>query len=385
MLSQTLNSHFDLYSKNLQHVTSLQISWEKSHHKFRYQPLDRKRWATSLSFFCATVATSSIPLSVFLLLAILSNLGETLPIINWIFILCGGSFSAWSFCTLLLAASVGEELVHGTNAIYLLILRIEVLFLPQRRSAAIHFSIHFIVWSLTLLALFLIPSIIVLGVDPMYFLIKLQNLSGFSFWIASLVRLILVTTANFENCRLFVMIIIEMFVVIMQCLKFAEYCLKKGRLKSGLIVHQHLKIALIVMDEFLHTGICLLMGVGAVTSVMVNFGTLTLYKLYPFYFYVCFLVVGVIIALVIGHTVPYMHMMFELSERILKEAAFRQRKDKVMRKFISATRPLSLSIGLFGHTFCKFRRSSKVEYYQVIVTYTINLLLGVPVSALNVV
>jgi len=132
--------------------------------------------------------------------------------------------------------------------------------------------------------------------------------------------------------------------------------------------------------QFAEIVVLFLMGAGLLCIILFNFITIRMCNLLPFFLWIFFPVLSVIIFGVIRLTVPPCVAFANLAEKFKAQliVAANKLKSPYMRKRARAIYLLRINVGFPGHVFFPFGKSTKVSYYGTVICHTINLVMAVP-------
>jgi hypothetical protein len=164
----------------------------------------------------------------------------------------------------------------------------------------------------------------------------------------------------------------------------------KGLFSHLLRIYVCLQLVLQLWAKMQESGAIFLMGFCGLISVFINFTALKLYEILPIYIYLPFPIVAVIILTAFDFVLPVTAKVNEISTGILvkwsvdvlnvfkEDANTSKRFLLYKRKIVSSISPIRVFAGIGGNNFFWFMKSTKITFYDNIVTHTINLLLNVP-------
>lgn len=133
----------------------------------------------------------------------------------------------------------------------------------------------------------------------------------------------------------------------------------------------------------------MLFAFGLFAGVLINAGSIKLMSVVPFWLYVMFPSVAVIIVLVISVMLPQAQRVNDMSTSILERWNMKvmQEPDAMKRRYLrrklKALTPSGLQVGIHEVRFFTIKRSTKAAFYVRILDNTINLSLAIPPGALN--
>ncbi|OXA49846.1 hypothetical protein Fcan01_15841 [Folsomia candida] len=355
ILLLALNSHKSLF----RFLETTPIAWTGQ--KFFYQSNHLRIWYTNN--FLIFITTTTLPSLYFLILPILSTLGN-LPFKNFVVfvgILLCGIFNVWVNIAQIL---YGKEFVLVLNKIE----DINETLLNQypnclQNKNTFNLDVLFKLFNNAYLKYVINCPVgcILYNLDPVYFLLKEvsdQNFVDVRLIIALRYSFMVIVSA--ESCRLFPLIFLLFL---------------SGMRLSG---------------TFQESVTLCLMGIGLVLSMLFNFAVVKGLGRIPLHLY-WYIVSGTGMILAVIHILMlYTYRISDFSADLLSTwAVWSARLDgsylkrRYYRKKVRAMGVVEIAAGVGENRFYVLKRSTGVKYFAIIVTYTINLLLGVPPELLD--
>lgn len=148
--------------------------------------------------------------------------------------------------------------------------------------------------------------------------------------------------------------------------------------KIEYLLHTHTSLQLAVKKFalFQELGTLSLMLLGLVIFVCANFVTLRFFGLLPFSVFFFFPSLAGLVAIIVNLTLPFTHEIYENSMefgRILRASL--DRDVKYYKRKIGSVWALRLYAGVNGNNVFCLNRETKVQYFENVINYTVNLLL----------
>lgn len=125
-------------------------------------------------------------------------------------------------------------------------------------------------------------------------------------------------------------------------------------------------------------------AVGLLSSIIFISATLRTYNVLPFLFYMFFPSAAVIVIIVIALMIPIAQGVNDMSKKFIRVWLAKIRVCEArgtrnfLRRVVRSLRPQALYVGIFGFRLFAITRSNKVTYYDAIMMYTMNTMMGVP-------
>lgn len=131
------------------------------------------------------------------------------------------------------------------------------------------------------------------------------------------------------------------------------------------------------------TGACVLFLNGLVLSVTFNFVTIKMSRIIPMPIYLVFPVAATILLTMMQIMVPMLVKVYSEGEEVVEKWKYytKYSKDvKYLTRRIAARQTLRVKVGWFGYGFFFVQKSTKVTYYEAVLTNTISTLMSVNVN-----
>lgn len=202
-----------------------------------------------------------------------------------------------------------------------------------------------------------------------------------SWYLWLLVRCLFIIPA-IQICRIisfafcFITIAVYLFISCISYLDTSTALIASGRLiaREILRVNDSLNIVLQNLFKILSTAASLLFA-GLMLSVSVNFATIKMSHIIPMPIYLVFPAVAVIIPMIIQVMMPMLIKIYVGGESVIWKWKYFARfsKDlKFVTRMIRARQGVRINVGVFGYRLFFVKKSTKVTYYNTVLSYTIS-------------
>jgi hypothetical protein len=252
-----------------------------------------------------------------------------------------------------------------------------------------------IVWAFTFYPFMLIPATMLFNLDPLYYIIQNipQEYLPFPIWLLlHTIRFFILFIGCSEVCRMMSIILFLFISALRMGVRFLNNMLilapfNQGRLlKRIIMLHSCFQIALKLIGPFQETGTGFSLIIGMLLSIMFNVATIKGFSVVPFWIYVFCPSVSLLLICACDLSFPYTHRVNELSEKLLGIAPevmmeslfYNNFQRKITKRTIKSIKSLRIFVGFNGHNFFWMKKSTKITYWDFIITQTINILLTLP-------
>jgi len=234
---------------------------------------------------------------------------------------------------------------------------------------------------------FLAPFGLYFGFDPFYGIIQknigsLKRLGIIVYYVCEGARAYLTVLCLFGAFRLLFLVLV-MFItlvrvtqnILMLLIKRLKSHGGKVDMKYNFVWYNQLVIGF-HMAEFVEIVTFMLMAVGMIVLVILNFAIIKMYNFFPLYIFCMFPVINVIILGTIQLTVPRAVDVTNKSHEfimLMKLNGGPSVKSYIFRR-AKALIPATIDVGLPGYKLFSFENSTKINYYSAIFNHTINLI-----------
>ncbi|OXA47521.1 hypothetical protein Fcan01_17956 [Folsomia candida] len=243
------------------------------------------------------------------------------------------------------------------------------------------------IYQFTFIPFILVLAAFILRLDPLIHLLEMAKLTPLLHTLSYLSIFYVIVTTHFEGCRLYPLPIIVAFSLfkMLTCLILSlTRARNQWRLHNMVTKYVRLFIILEKMRRLQEFFIAAFMLIAMCATVLFTFVTIRMYTNFPLWFYSffpsvnVFIVIFVLIGLGVGIEVR------TRSEEVLRMwevwmwgiCAGRERQ--IMRRRLDALRVMEFGGRIHYGRLYRLDRGIQLKYFEKVVIYTINLLLGVP-------
>ncbi|OXA39623.1 hypothetical protein Fcan01_25738 [Folsomia candida] len=238
------------------------------------------------------------------------------------------------------------------------------------------------------------PSQFFMQFDAYYFTLRdLNDIFKFSqstMLVFNLARLGILTITVFEIFRLLCLVIL-IFISALNMVRsiFAVLLHVSGqrftslaRINAGITTQFKMQLAMKALAPFQELGTFFLILIGLVIFVVSNFVTIKLYDSLPFPVYAFFSSVSVVVALVINLTLPLAHGLLDSSTEIKRRLGAslmgegNKRQIQCGRRRLNGMQLFCVWAGFGGNRMFRLNKETKVQYFEQVISATVNILLG---------
>jgi hypothetical protein len=276
------------------------------------------------------------------------------------------------------------------------------LFLAKKEKSEpdlVGYIMMLVIWSIAVYPLLLVSGAMLLNLDPFYHILILlqQTIPIFSLpWVIILhtIRLIILCIGFAEIYRVVELIFIIFISGVRTMNRILKYIhtITNQRgifcLPQMIKMHTQLELAIRLIALFQEGGTLISLSAGGLYGIFCMYFTIKGYVVFPFYFYILFPSISIFVictfSIIFNMAIDVLEKSIEL-RRIWPLVWFKSRwaivvrkQKKEMRKLLRSIRPVRLNVGIGEFRFFIVKRNTKITYFFMIITHTINLLLCIP-------
>ncbi|OXA41315.1 hypothetical protein Fcan01_24108 [Folsomia candida] len=265
----------------------------------------------------------------------------------------------------------GERFVDGWNLLFAKFRKVESKGSKRTQPPDLFWlAMSSMIYQFTFFPIILIAASSFLNLDPLLHLHSIAHFTPLPHFLIYLVLLYVVMATHFEGCRLYALpLMIDMLQV-----------------ASAHVVLEYVKLFIILEKmrrlQELFVVLFILIGMGA--TVLFTFVTIRMYHHFPVWFYSYFPVVNVFVVVVAMIGLAVGVEVKTRSERVLRVwevwmwVVCTGWERRIMKRRLKSMRAMEIGGMLFYGRLYYLERGIQVKYFEKVVIYTVNLLLGVP-------